>query len=139
MDKSNVSFRAVADIYGAMHAKLMSEHKSPFQRQLERNAAESLITLGGMSGARLYIAATALVALPIMAFAGEGDYILAVMAALYAVLFVYGNRIRRSAEKGTTRRSLGFWIALYSFFLAGIMAAMAIVLMLEPGGWRYVS
>lgn len=89
-----------------------------------------------MFAAGPYIGFTALITLPIMAIAGEGDYIVAVMAGLFAALCIYGVRMRRSAEKQSLRRSLGFWIALYSFFLAAGLAAIAIAFLFEPGGWR---
>ena len=131
-------FAPIADICGLMHSVVMSEHESPFQQQLSRNAVETRKIVTGIYGAGPYVAVPALITLPIMAVAGEGDYIIAVLAGLYAALFIYGRHLRRSAEKGSTRRSLGFWIALYSILLACGFAAIAIALLFEPDGWQYI-
>lgn len=109
----------------------MSENLSPHQKQLQSNARQGLRTVAGMQAAGLYIAGPALVMAAIGAAFGEGNYFLLIMAMLYGGLFLYGNSVRRKAEKGSLRRSLGFWIAVWSFMTGFICAAMAFTFFLS--------
>ncbi|MCC6941884.1 MAG: hypothetical protein IT551_09805 [Novosphingobium sp.] len=93
--------------------------------QTEWNGTKAF--LGGLYGAKLFIAAPMLIGLLIMGVLGEGDYILSVWTVLYGALAVYGERTRRAAQSRTYRRSLGFNIALLSSILALLCATGAIL------------
>jgi hypothetical protein len=66
------------------------------------------VTIKGMWAAKIWIVLPALIGLLIMWAFGEGDYIVPVWAALWAMCFVAGIRIRAGAARGTVRRSQGF-------------------------------
>lgn len=129
----------VVDGKSLTYLMVVSSQRGPLRQQPGRNASDPRNLISGMLAAWPYIAGTALIGLPIMAIAGEGDYIIAIMAVLFAGLFLFGWRKRRSGEKGTFERSHGFWIAFYSFMLAVVCAAIATALLFEPGGWRYLG
>lgn len=86
--------------------------------------------------AGVWMAVPALLALPIIGVFGEGDYIVAVMAIMYAALFAFGLRIHRSSELHTSRRSRGFWICVYSVMFFIVCGGMALAFSLS-GEWRY--
>ena len=88
-----------------------------------------------MYSAGLFIAIPALVVAGIGILFGEGDYLIPIMAILYACMFVFGNRMRRAELRGTVRRSRGFWIAIYSIMLSGMCIAMTLTFLLA-GEWR---
>ncbi len=114
----------------------MMERESPYQRRVRENGIADRNFLAGMYGAGLYIGLTILLTLPVMWLLGEGDYILVVISALYAMLFVYGRRKRRSAEKGTIQKSIGSWIAICSAIISVGSMILAFVFF-QSGGWRY--
>lgn len=58
---------------------------------------------------------------------GEGDYIVPVLGVMWAVLGIYGVRLRQSAPRGTERRARGFWIALWSIILSVAMFGLSAV------------
>ncbi|PZQ59126.1 MAG: hypothetical protein DI544_11965 [Sphingomonas taxi] len=67
----------------------------------------------------------ALASLPIMAVAGEGDYIIPVLGIMWAALMAVAVWVRRSSEVGSIRRSCATWVASYSALLAIMMLGMA--------------
>ena len=122
-----------------LSAKAMSDQRTPFQQQLDQNASDSRNSVGGMLAAGPYVGGTALITLPIMAVAGEGDYIIAVMAILFAGLSIFGWRKRRAADERSFERSLGFWIGCYSLILALLLAAIATAFLFQSGGWSHAG
>ncbi|HEX7752199.1 MAG TPA: hypothetical protein VF440_07320 [Novosphingobium sp.] len=96
------------------------------------------VTIKGMWAAKIWVVLPAVVGLLIMLAFGEGDYIVPIWAILWSACFVVGLRIRARAEKGTVRRSQGFWVSFWSFWLALLMIAMTIILVSE-NRWKWCS
>ena len=69
----------------------------------------------------------ALASLPIMAVAGEGDYIIPILGIMWVALTAVAVRVRRSSEVGSVRRSCATWVASYSALLAIMMLGMALL------------
>lgn len=111
---------------------------TPFQAVLRKNASEDIARLKGMWAAKIWIVLPTIISLPILLLFGEGDYIIPILALLWAIIFCVGIRIYRSAQIGTVRRSQGFWMSLWSLILAILMAAMAAIFAIS-GSWRWPS
>jgi hypothetical protein len=99
------------------------------------HARRAMAGLGGMYLAGLWMAAPALLVLPVTSVFGEGDYLLVLMAIMYAGLFGYGLRIHRSSELHTSRRARGFWICVYSVMFFAVCGGLAIVF-IPIRGWQ---
>ena len=98
-----------------------------FSEQDERAASASAV--GGMWDAKLYIASPAILALMISWMFGEGDYLVAVIAASYGILLVYGEWMRRQAKPQSRKRFKALWIIWASIFcFAGFGLLSAVVL-----------
>lgn len=82
-----------------------------------------------------FIVIPALASLPIMAVAGEGDFIISLMGAMWAALFVVAVRVRRNLEKGSLRRACATGTATLSLLLAVVMFAITAAL-ISGGAWR---
>jgi len=101
--------------------------ESPYQRQVGENAEADGRFVAGMYGAGLYVGLAILPTLPIMWVFGEGDYILLIIAIIYAALFVFGIEKRRRAAAQSIQRSLGIWIAIYSAMMCIGCLALALI------------
>lgn len=99
----------------------------------DRNASRA--RLAGLYRAGPWVALPAITSLPMMAMAGEGDYIIAVLGALWAAMLAGAIHVRRKSALGSTRRSCATWVVFWSAILAEMMLAMTIAFMSE-GSWR---
>jgi hypothetical protein len=88
-----------------------------------------------MYAAGPWTALPAIASLPIMAVAGEGDYIIIVLGVLWAALLIGAIRVRRGSEVGSTRRSCATWVSSYSALLSVLMFAIALAFA-SDGSWR---
>ena len=89
-----------------------------------------------MYGAGFYVGLAILPTLPIMWVFGEGDYILLIIAIIYAALLAFGIGKRRRSAARSIQRSLGMWIAIYSAIMCIGSLALALTFFFS-GGWRY--
>jgi hypothetical protein len=105
---------------------------------LERmeQTAPAFVTIKGMWAAKIWIVLPALIGLPIMWAFGEGDYIVPIWAVLWSGCFVIGLSIRARAAKGTVRRSQGFWVSFWSFWLALLMIVMT-AMVISENDWKW--
>jgi hypothetical protein len=101
--------------------------------RLDRRALRARLV--GMYAAGPWTTLPAIASLPIMAVAGEGDYIIIVMGVLWAALLIGAIRVRRSAEVGSTRRSCATWVSSYSALLSLMMFGIALAIA-SGGSWR---
>lgn len=83
--------------------------------------------LAGMAAAGPWTTVPAIASLPIMAVAGEGDYIIPVLGLMWGALMAVAIRVRRRSEAGSIRRSCATWVASYSAVLTVMMAGLTIV------------
>lgn len=94
----------------------------------QRDRDVSRTRLSGMYLAGPWTVVPAIAALPIIAVAGEGDYIIVVLGVLWLALLAGAFYVRRRSDVGTVGRSCATWVASYSGALAVMMFAMAIAI-----------
>lgn len=99
----------------------------------ERRASKA--NLAGMYMAGPWIGLVAIASLPVMAVAGEGDYIIAVLGVMWLAQSIVALLVRRASEKGTVRRTCATWVLVWASILCVAMFLIAVAFA-SDGSWR---
>jgi hypothetical protein len=103
------------------------------ERQSRERSRAGLI---GFYSTGPFVALPALISLPILMVAGEGDYIMLVMGLMWLALWIGAVRYRRTSAVGSVKRSFALWVMIWSAILSVTLLTMAVGFLIE-GGWRY--
>lgn len=101
-----------------------------------RSREQSRAGLIGFYSAGPFVALPALISLPILMLAGEGDYIMLVMGLMWLTLWIGANRYRRTSPIGSAKRACALWVMIWSAILCVMLLTMAVGFLID-GGWRY--
>ena len=91
--------------------------------------------LAGIYMAGPWIGLVAIASLPIMAVAGEGDYITVVLGVMWLAQAIVALRVRRASETGTVRRACATWVLAWASILSVVMFLIAVAIAFD-GTWR---
>ncbi|WBH16190.1 hypothetical protein [Sphingomonas radiodurans] len=103
------------------------------EKQTSRSRSKRM--LAGVYSPAPFVVLPAIASLPIMAVAGEGDYIIPVLGTMWAVLAVVAAAIRKRFEERTTSRACATGVMVQSTLLCLLMLLMTIAFATE-GSWR---